>query len=403
MKKLFNIINIIMIIFSIIIIIVNHMLPKEEIKIEEFNINRYYSKYAQTNNTKLYKKINNEFKEIGKISNDMVLILDGIDGEYFKILDMDYYVSYKDIIKLRVHKKEVVDEYYKNYVPFNENVVTNITNLYNEKGLVYSIEESMSLPVIIKETDRYYVTYNDKLYYVKTEDVKEIVYNLNSDMEIAKNVAVLNYHFFYDRSLGETCNQVICLEKTQFVEQLDYLKNNNYFALKLSDLEMFIDGKINVPKNSVVITIDDGAMGVASIAKPLLEEYKFNGTLFLISAWNNKDDFQSDYLQLHSHGHDLHNQGVCNEGVQGGAIQCMNREKLLEDLNYSKNLLNTTYFAYPFYEYNDYSISVLKEAGFTMAFVGGNYKVRKGSNKFVLPRYVVWNVNDINDFVGYVK
>ena len=405
MKKTFKILNIITIILSLIFIVLNFTVLKKEDKKEEieFNITNYYSKYVRAKNIKIYKKEESKFIEIGKTGENLVLILDGYEDKYFKIKDNDYYVYYEDVSKVKFYK-ENINDYYKNYIPFNENVVLDKAKLYNDNGLAYEINETLSLPIIIKEIDKYYVTYKDKLYYVNKSDVKETVYNLNTNEEKATKVAVLNYHFFYDKSKGEVCNEVICLEKTKFVEQLDYLKNNNYFTLKLSDLEMFIDGKINIPKNSVVITIDDGAMGVASIAKTLLEEYEFNGTLFLISAWFNKDDFISDYLQMHSHGHDLHNQGVCKEGAQGGAIQCLPRNVLLEDLNYSKNLLNgTTYFAYPFYEYNNYSISVLKEAGFTMAFVGGNQKAQVGTYKYTVPRYVMWYNDTIEDFINYLK
>ena len=102
----------------------------------------------------------------------------------------------------------------------------------------------------------------------------------------------------------------------------------------------------------------------------------------------------SGYIEYHSHGDNLHNQGIC-PGGQGGAIKCLNKTKLLEDLALSrKKLAGSTAFCYPFYEYNNYSISVLKEAGFTMAFggtgEGGNYKVKPGIDKFKLPRYVIY-------------
>ena len=70
-------------------------------------------------------------------------------------------------------------------------------------------------------------------------------------------------------------------------------------------------------------------------------------------------------------------------------------------------LNNTTYFCYPFYEYNDYSIEVLKEAGFTMAFGGygeaGNYKVKPGINKFKLPRYVIYNYTTASTLASYIN
>jgi peptidoglycan/xylan/chitin deacetylase (PgdA/CDA1 family) len=172
----------------------------------------------------------------------------------------------------------------------------------------------------------------------------------------------------------------------------------------MRELEMYIDGYIQLPK-SVVLTIDDGWR--AKIGSSVMAEYEINATIFLMSkhydAWN----YENEYIEVHSHGYDIHNGGLC-PGGQGGEIKCMEKSKLLADLNMSRERINnTTYFCYPFYEYNDYSISVLKEAGFTMAFggygTGGNYKVKPGINKFKLPRYVIYNYTTENNIATYIN
>ena len=106
----------------------------------------------------------------------------------------------------------------------------------------------------------------------------------------------------------------------------------------------------------------------------------------------------------------MHNQGEC-PGGQGGAIKCFEKEKLLNDLKTSRDKLNgTTVIAYPFYEYNNYSIEMLKEAGFEMAFVGesswSDNLVHVGSNKYTLPRFVMVNyttLSDLDRYFGNIK
>ena len=81
-----------------------------------------------------------------------------------------------------------------------------------------------------------------------------------------------------------------------------------------------------------------------------------------------------------------------------GFVICLNKETLLADLKKSREQLNgSTVFCYPFFEYNDYAISVLKEAGFEMAFIGGRYKIKVGSNKYKLPRYGIINTTYVED------
>ncbi len=166
---------------------------------------------------------------------------------------------------------------------------------------------------------------------------------------------------------------------------------------------MYIDGYIQLPK-SVVLTIDDGWR--ANIGTKIITEYKLNATVFLMSKYYNPNKYQNEYIEVHSHGHDIHNPGIC-PGGQGGAIKCMEKSKLLEDLNDSRQALNnTTYFCYPFYEYNNYSIEVLKEAGFTMAFGGSNeeshVKASPGINKYKIPRYIIMNYTTANDIASYI-
>ena len=168
---------------------------------------------------------------------------------------------------------------------------------------------------------------------------------------------------------------------------------------------MYIDGKIQLPK-SVVITIDDGWHSLE--AATLLNKYKLNGTVFLITSGYDKNSIESVFVEVHSHTHNMHNAGDCPSG-QGGGIQCLSEEFIQEDLKKSREKLNnTTYFCYPFYEYNDYSISQLKKAGFTMAFAGyyanGKLKASPGIDKFQIPRYIIYNtttVEKLKNMIGW--
>ena len=98
----------------------------------------------------------------------------------------------------------------------------------------------------------------------------------------------------------------------------------------------------------------------------------------------------------------MHYTSACSGG-QGSPLKCLPREKILADLKKSReDLNNTTYFCYPFFEYNDYAISLVKEAGFTMAFMGGRMKVRVGTNKYKVPRYGIVNTTTISDLKSII-
>ena len=360
-----------------------------------------------TKEVTLYTKNNDEFIESGKISKNVYLTLDKKDDDYYKVtnLDKDYYVNGEG---LKDTEAVTYDSRYKNYIVFNENITVNDSiELYDENNkLVYSLKGDYSLPIYVKDNERYGVEFAGRLLYVNATS-GSIIENHNTDLVNTKGIGTLNYHFFYDDSIPEEvadCNQVICASKTQFKQHLDYIKNNNFFTPTMKELEMYIDGKIQLPK-SVVITIDDGWR--AQLGIQMLEEYQLNATLFVVTSWYNPQGFKSDYVEIHSHSDNMHNQGDCPTG-QGGGIQCLPKEQILNDLKTSSDKIGgTTVFCYPFYEYNDYAISALQEAGYTMAFAGesrySDNLVKVGSNKYKLPRFVVVNYTTMNDLINYLN
>lgn len=390
----------------------NAKLKKENI-IKE--INSHYNEFVKTNKeTKLYNS-NNE--EVGTIGNNVELSLDNetisATTKYFKIttFDDDYYIRYQDVDK--IDKLSETDNRYKSYIVFNENIVTNdSTSFYDENdNLLYIFNKSYDLPIIIKDDTKYGVEFNDRLLYVKKEDVKEIKKSNNTDKENSTGIAVLNYHAFYDENNAEeknNCTTEICHSKKQFKSHLDLIKEKNMLTLQMKEVEMYIDGKIRLPK-SVLITIDDGPK--TKIAVDLLTEYKMYATIFLVTSWfDEKEYYKTDYIELHSHTHNMHDGGQC-PGGQGGGIKCLPEEEIQNDLKQSReDLGGSTVFCYPFYEYNEYSIKMLKEAGFTMAFIGESNNsdnlIHVGSDKFRLRRFVIvtyTTINDLNKYFDQIK
>ena len=398
---------ILLVIYFVAILFSNN--KSKDIKINKNNYTNSFIDYGITaKKTKLYYKEKSKYTVIGTIEKNVYLDFDKLDGKYLllKNFDSNYYIRCEDIKK--GNSKKNIDDRYKNYIKFNENIVTNDkTSFYDENDdLLYVIYNSYDLPIIVKDNDRYGVEVNNNLLFVHNDDVKIIKDSINTDKSNSSGVGVLNYHFFYDDNNNEEskdCNEEICISKSQFISELDYFKESNILPIKSKELEWYIDGKVQLPK-SVYITIDDG--GRTKIAVDLLKQYKYYATIFLVTSWYDPNDYYTnEYIELHSHTDNMHNQGDC-PGGQGGGIKCLDEDKILNDLKTSRDkLAGSTVIAYPFYEYNNYSIEMLKKTGFHMAFVGESAKsdnlVHVGSNKYILPRFVMVNYTTKKDFDKY--
>ena len=415
-KIIIPIVIIVVLILSVITIFIVKNINEEKIKEEQETlvktINSHYNEFVvTTKETKLYKKENNKYIESGKVSEgiNLTLIKEEIDynTKYFLISGLDMYISYEDVKPINEY---TVDDSYKHYIVFNKNITTkNITNFYDyDNNLKYTINSSFDFKVIVMDTDRYGIEYNNELLYVKSNDVEKIYDNHNTDEVGKSRIKTLTYHFIYDPEYTK-CNEMICHSFSQWESHLKYLSENDYFTLKMQDVELYMDGKINIPQKSTVLTIDDATIFDPGAIR-LLEKYDLYATIFVITgARTEVESLKSNHLALESHTDNMHNQYECSGmGSQGGGILCLPEEKVLADLKTSQEKVGgSKYFAYPFYDFNERAIELLKKAGFNMAFIGiydtDGYSYPNKTNKYMLRRQAIFTSTTMEEFVSYLR
>ena len=384
---------------------------KEEREQQIAEIEEHYSEFVKVRkDTTIYDK---DYKEIGKVYKGVILNLDDqeidVDTIYFHVKDLDFYIKYEDVEK--GEKEKEIDTRYKNYLPFNINIVTkdNFTiNVGDDKYI--TLNESMEFPVIINNYDnKYYVEYNNRLVNIQKDDVEKTKENKNTEKKNQTKMTTLCYHRIYDT--GDKCTDpYVCMKKANFDKQMKYLSENKYFTLTLTEMYMYLKGNLQIEKG-VVITFDDGYLFKS--AEEVLDKYDLNGTMFVISGDFAKDVSVFDGLKridIQSHTHSMHKNYVCSGGSQGGAILCAGKQKIVDDLKKSIETLKVEPIglAFPFYDYNETAISALKEVGFKMSFIGraGVYgkATPKVTDVYKIPRMTVWeeSVMSFNTWKGYL-
>lgn len=351
------------------------------------------------------KDISDKIKVIGHVDNTKI-------GEY----TIDYQVTYKKKKEMINRKVTIVDTIPPQIELIGDAKISIYEGqTYEEHGckVIDNYDGDISSNVIIEGTVDTNTPGNYTLNY-KVEDSSHNQVMITREVEVKKKIvisstpgiAVLNYHFFY--SDGENCGQGICLNTKKFEQQLQYLNENGYKTLTMDEFVKWMYGEIELPKKSVLLTIDDGAMGTGfhngNKLIPLLEKYQVHATLFLITGWWDINNYRSSYLDVESHTHDMHNEGYCSGVTRGARMLCSSYDVALEDLKKSIQITGSTKaFCYPFYAYNDQAIQIVKDAGFQVAFAGGGYKATRNSNKYAIPRIPITSNITLETFINYIS
>ena len=95
-----------------------------------------------------------------------------------------------------------------------------------------------------------------------------------------QTVPILCYHRF-----GSDGDSPLCVPTDVFERQLNYLKTNGYRVISPEEILEYLSYRRQLPKKSVMITIDDGYRSVYNVAFPLLKKYGFQATLFVYTNY----------------------------------------------------------------------------------------------------------------------
>ena len=220
-----------------------------------------------------------------------------------------------------------------------------------------------------------------------------------------KGLPILMYHYFYDKNnppKDKTLNSNY-MEIHAFEEQMKYLHDAGFYFPTWQEVADFVDGKITLPSNSVVVTVDDGQKSFFDLAIPVLEKYNVKATGFIITSkdWivDKLPRFRSNNIQFQSHTHDMH-RGGCSGG-HGGRFRCIDHTTGVNDLKKSIQLLGANdAIAYPYGDVTDNTLSITKEAGFKVGVTTVNAKAKKGMDKLQLPRVRMSRGVSLSTFKG---
>lgn len=271
-----------------------------------------------------------------------------------------------------------------------------------------TLANNLRYPIISKLKDRlnrtwYQIRIGNRLAWVSSLDAQE-----------DNGIPLLTYHHILrDEENSRFRHTSTTTSVRAFSNQMTWLRDQGYSTLTMYQLEGYLRNKVNLPARSVVITFDDGLKSVNRYAYPILKQYGFHATAFIISSrikrhpqkWDPKSlQFMSiselrqiqDVFDVQSHTHFLHRVDAARHPI----LLSRNYHNILFDFERSRRALSqfnphVLYLSYPFGGYNATAVKAANDAGFHLAVTTVRGKVKPGDNPFLLKRLYILRTDSL--------
>ncbi|MCR8656565.1 polysaccharide deacetylase family protein [Paenibacillus endoradicis] len=210
-------------------------------------------------------------------------------------------------------------------------------------------------------------------------------------------IAVLMYHDF-----GYRGNPAV-INKEVFADQMNSLAEHEFNVISMEQYVDYMEGKIELPKKSVLITFDDGYEDFYEIAYPILQQHQFPATNFVVVkssdepnpeyfphlTWDQMREMKANGMSFYSHTYDSHIKINEEEdkypllaNYLEGETSLEYKARVREDLENAQKLLvkelgeQANILAFPYGSYSDELLEVMDEIGIDHAFT-----IKRGINE----------------------
>lgn len=209
---------------------------------------------------------------------------------------------------------------------------------------------------------------------------------------VPEGVSVLMYHM-----IGNEPGNAAIMTEANLRIQMNYLRDHGYHPITMQELYDYVTKGAPLPEKPVCITFDDGYLDSYTIVYPLMKEYGFPWTLFLITDDVGKPYNRMTWDQLremaNSHTVTIANHTLSHPKLHNLATSAEKEKEIVEAnkaLKYQLGVDNV-WLAYPYGDYDDEIIDICKKAGIKMAVTTDAGRVHVGSFPYDLKRAYIGN------------
>ncbi len=218
-----------------------------------------------------------------------------------------------------------------------------------------------------------------------------------------QKVPVLTYHSI------DNSGSVISTDAATFRQQMNFLKGAGFNVISLSNLiRNFRENKVQTAK-TIVLSFDDGFQNFYTEAFPILNEFGFTATVFLVTAYCEKhNDWEgnlptlerskllswNEIKELHKHGIEFGAHSLSHPDFTKISLEDVERE-LVESKSVIEDKLGSAVetFAYPYGKFNN-AVKRLTAQNYAVACSTNLGKVKENSDFYSLARVDTYYLKD---------
>lgn len=218
--------------------------------------------------------------------------------------------------------------------------------------------------------------------------------------EPATYAPILMYH----KIGGGNGRYSVSVEK--FAAQMKWLKENGYETVSVDQIAAAVRGQAALPPKPIAITFDDGWRNQFTLAKPILDQYGFKATFYLVTNYlSSTTTFMSwqDVAVLNAEGH-----WIGSHSVSHASNTRLNAAQLTFEITKSRDVLAQhigkpiTTYAYPYGATNKFTQGMVQQLGFSHAVGVVSHWQQKPKDLYNLHRIEVNGAYSMAAFSGWI-
>lgn len=206
------------------------------------------------------------------------------------------------------------------------------------------------------------------------------------------------------------------ITRETFEQQMNYLASAGYNVVALSDVSDYLAGKKKtLPRNAMVVTIDDGWKCTYTEIYPVMKKLKFPFTVFVYPKFIGQSGYALNWKQIkemsdagvdiqsHSYSHPFLTQRRHRSWDDGQysdwlATELAESKKVIEEKTGKK----VKYLAYPYGDFDSRVVKTAGENGYEAAVTAAFGVVHSDSDPYRLRRVVIDTSMSFSDYRHYL-